>query len=544
MAVSKEFGHHSFIQTPPDSTGKILSTLVYKTLGYSNGTIDFKVGEKVIGFTSGAIGRIVNVSGTTETGEITVIVDDISPSINYTDGENLQVNAVTNAVLVSSVTVHSQSLSLAGANNPLNQQFVDDRGAAYIRFSEGEQQLDAFGLSRQVSPSQLSQYLFNYDVLPDQFTDSLTGAGAAVSHLPDEAGVALDVGTVSGESAIRISDKYHSYQAGFGQLIKITVASGDTGKTNVRRRWGYFDENDGLFFELDGTVLNVVIRSSASGSVVESRIAQSNWNGDVLDGSRGPLNLSKMNLDVSNLSIYWIDLAWLGAGRVRFGVYDDSEGSRIVCHTVETGNKNPFPFIRQANLPVRAEIENTGATGSPSRLKLTCGTVSTEGTLVDDRDRRTVKWTRGMGSRKSVSDTGDTHLLSFRSTSTINGVQNRFLSVPETFSFYVENNPVLITLYLNPGLAGDSWVTHSGTAADIDTSASSFTGGDPQISWMFDTGTSNIELPRNFGIRGQSMHLGAEGSPGSGDIYSIMGRCLVGSGISDITAYATWIDVG
>jgi hypothetical protein len=64
----------------------------------------------------------------------------------------------------------------------------------------------------------------------------------------------------------------------------------ETPVAGVRRRFGIFDENNGAYFEDDG-VYSCVLRSKATGSVVETRVTRDNWNGDKLDGT-GPSQIT------------------------------------------------------------------------------------------------------------------------------------------------------------------------------------------------------------------------------------------------------------
>jgi len=65
----------------------------------------------------------------------------------------------------------------------------------------------------------------------------------------------------------------------------------------------------------------VCVRSSASGTKTETVILQEDFNKDTVDGT----GLSRMNLDLTYDNIYWIDIQWLGGGRVRFGTYNNGE---------------------------------------------------------------------------------------------------------------------------------------------------------------------------------------------------------------------------
>ena len=344
MAIATNYAHHGFIKLPPDSTGKSMQTFTHLHLDYNTGTVPFISGDVITGSTSGAEATVYEVHGTTSEGTMVVMVSDDSLTGDFTVGENIQVDGTTQAKVEATTQLHAQASVVVGSNNPHYGQRIGPRGAALVRFTAGEQQLDAFGLSRQSTPTQMAQYMFQYNERADEFYDETNGAGSSISHLIDESRVALDVGTVSGEYTRRTTHRYHLYQAGYPTLTEMTVTVGDTGKTNVTRRWGYFDETDGCFFELDGTSLYVVLRSSTDGTATDTRVLQDDWNGDRVNGAGGSVNLSNMTLDLATINLYWIDVQWLGAGKVRFGIYD-TPSDRITLHSFLNANTITTPYF-------------------------------------------------------------------------------------------------------------------------------------------------------------------------------------------------------
>jgi len=136
-----------------------------------------------------------------------------------------------------------------------------------------------------------------------------------------------------------------------------------------------------IYFENDGTTNYFVLRSNTSGTITETKIAQSDWNMDKFDGtgyssqSGGAEHTG--GLDVSKTNILWMDIEWLGVGDVRCGFVVD--GRLIPAHIFHNDNKNTVPYMTTASLPLRYEIKNTGITTSNSTLKQICSTVMSEG---------------------------------------------------------------------------------------------------------------------------------------------------------------------
>lgn len=217
----------------------------------------------------------------------------------------------------------------------------------------------------------------------DTITGQTSGATAVVVSADtgsdiqfdyDTASVELIAGTGATDKAIRHSHRYHAYVPGKSQFILMTFVLG-AAKNNVVRRVGYFDDNDGLFLEQNGTVdVALVVRTSTSGSPSDAkRYLQSNWNIDRLDGT-GP---SGLTLDLTKTQILFFDFQWLGVGRVRFGF--DIDGRKVIVHEELNANVSAVVFMRTPTLPVRYEIANSGVTASPTSMNEICCSVVSEG---------------------------------------------------------------------------------------------------------------------------------------------------------------------
>lgn len=236
---------------------------------------------------------------------------------------------------------------------------------------------DAFGRIRVSNPTTLFDSYHRYQ-MNDRFTTSTSGT-ANTQHQVNESVVDMNIGTASGDKCYRESKRVFAYQPGKSLLIMNTFAF-NAQKTNVRQRVGYFSSENGVFFENDGTDNWLVLRSYVSGSVVETRIAQSNWNVDAFDGtglSSQSAHHGRGSLDVTKANIFWMDVEWLGVGDVRCGFVVD--GLMHTAHVFHNDNLNTTTYMTTAILPIRYEIENTGTSASASKMKQICSTVISEG---------------------------------------------------------------------------------------------------------------------------------------------------------------------
>lgn len=296
-------------------------------------------------------------------------------------------------------------------------------------------------------------------------------------HQTNESVVDLNVDTTSGSYVYRETKKVFAYQPGKSLLIMNTFAM-NTPKTNLRQRVGYFSTQNGVFLENDGTTNYLVLRSYVTGSVVETRVAQSNWNVDNFDGSgyaaqSGGSEHASLNVAKSN--IFWIDIEWLGVGDVRCGFVVD--GKLCPAHIFHNDNKNTTTYMTTACLPCRYEIENTGTTASNSTLKQICTTVISEGGYQLTGKQKSVGIP--IATPKDIPTTGTfVPIISIR----LKNTRQDAIVVPENIEFVgVTNNTryrykVVVGATLD---ANASWQnTGSTSSVEYDISATGYTGGE------------------------------------------------------------------
>lgn len=230
--------------------------------------------------------------------------------------------------------------------------------------------VDAFGRARSSSPLTLFDS-FNRYKDNQKFATSNT-AGANTQYNANTSTVLMNVGTSINQEVIRESTLVFAYQPGKSLQIINTFVMGEA-KTGLRQRVGYFGAENGVYLERDGEEIAFVVRSSSNNSIVDTRIVQSDWNVDKLDG----VGVSKKTLDLDKANIFFIDVEWLGVGTVRCGFVID--GQLIHCHSFHHAGIEDEVYMSTAVLPVRYEIKNTAGTASVSTLKQICSTVISEG---------------------------------------------------------------------------------------------------------------------------------------------------------------------
>lgn len=230
--------------------------------------------------------------------------------------------------------------------------------------------VDAFGRSRVSNPFTLFDSSHRYS--DNGLWATQTNAGGTANFNSTEGLVELAVTTTNASEVIRETFKVFSYQPGKSLLTMSTFVF-NPAKSGLRQRVGYFNENNGVFLELNDDLLRIVRRSATSGLPVDTVINQANWNIDKLDGT-GP---SALTLDISKAQILWMDFEWLGVGSVRVGFMIN--GRFIPCHILHHANIVTTTYMTTATLPLRYEITNTTATTSISTLKQICSTVISEG---------------------------------------------------------------------------------------------------------------------------------------------------------------------
>lgn len=384
-----------------------------------NINISFTTGTNAVALASGPF-TIASVPSTT-----TFTYTARAGGAVTTPGGTRTLYAISNAIILhrpqdGGVTLETRSPSYGASAVRVSKK--------YFRYQSGKGFL--FSTGTLLKP--------NYDI--QSVTSSGTGSGSTITVVTDDINHGLQVGAQVRLEGITTSGYNGTYTVAsvtndYTFTVTATTTLGATtavldfeSKVYVTQwhgaivRAGVFDDQNGVFWEFDGSILSVVKRSSTfqlSGTVtatlnsntitgastrftqqvkvgdkvvirgmthyvtnvasntsmtvapdyrgatssgikanltVDSRVAQSNFNLDTIDGT-GP---SGYNVDLNKMQMIGLQFSWYGAGFIDFMIRG-SDGNWLFTHRTKNNNVNNEAFMRSGNLPVRYSIDNDGA---------------------------------------------------------------------------------------------------------------------------------------------------------------------------------------
>lgn len=334
--------------------------------------------------------------------------------------------------------------------------------------------VDAFGRARGSHPYTIFDSFHRFRD-NGKASEKLSATGATSTYNSNSSSIDLTLDTANGSYAYRESNRAFPYQPGKSLQILQTFVM-NTPKANLRQRFGYFNGDNGIFLQVDGTEISFVIRSKVSGVVVEDKVTQTNWNMDKVDGT----GYSGVTLDISKAQILFMDIEWLGVGSVRMGFVIN--GQFLHCHTFHHANSVTAPYMGTACLPVRCEIENTGVTASSSTLKVICTSVISEGGFEPKGQIRTAGLP--LGSPKDIPTAGTfVPIISIRLQDTYPDA----IAFIRSIQFFGATNNTNYRYKLVSGatLTGASWTQVADSAIEYDITATAMSGGiDRRIEYV------------------------------------------------------------
>lgn len=341
-----------------------------------------------------------------------------------------------------------------------NYAIVNSEGSLQVDMPANH--FDVFGRLRVSEPESVFEASFRTSTLTDLYSYKQNASGT-LTHTPAIASVILGTSTTSGSYSklkTRVAFTYHP-----GKSSRVLMSgSFIESKTGSSKRMGQFDSSNGYFFELTDNILYAVLRSSSSGSVVDTKVAQSSWNIDKLDGT----GASGVTLDITKQQILLIDYQWLGSGRIRYGFCMD--GAYIYVHEMVHANIVALPYSSTASLPLAAECV-ANSSNANTTLRVTCMSLDSEGGWGPEGIIRNVN--NGTTAR-SLGATGSTSaLIAIRLQS---GFLNQVIDLIEFSALANSVDDFILTVVKNPTITGGTWVD-IGNCTQYNKTSTAISGG-------------------------------------------------------------------
>lgn len=350
---------------------------------------------------------------------------------------------------------------------------------------------DAFGRARVSDTGQRLDVEFLYDKQGWYF-DEITSNGT-VTFNANSRDLTLSLSNATNGSEARMQSHPVPYTPGNSQLIELT---------------GVLD-----LAEIGGGVAQCFVRSSVSGSVVETVYDQSSW-----------LPPLRTGVEWTLAHIFVIDFQSLKVGRIRFGL--NQGGDTILLKEVMNDNIRNAGYWQYATLPVYYRLYNDAtytymelgygdtanavgfryriAANASATMKAICCTVKSEGgqALFDLSGQ---PFTASNGVTEKTVSTTLIPLLSIRMKSTFNTLTNQTIALPTSFSV-LTTNPIRLAVIIDGTLTGASFVDVNATesAMEYDVTASAITGG-IEVASDYYSGEGANKFTSGTGILGKSV---------------------------------------
>lgn len=360
------------------------------------------------------------------------------------------------------------------------------------------------------------------------FWSEVTNATGTATFNRTNACVEMAVATTN-DYVIRQTRQRFNYQPGKSMLLFLTaVAPTNAGVTT---RIGYYNSDtnapytnviDGIYYEVNNNTGYMCIAKSG----FETRVPQSSWNIDRLDGSLTN-NPTGLTLNKDRDFIFLIDFEWLGVGRVRTGFVIG--GQIVYTHQFVAANTNYSVYMSSPNHSVRYEIRSTGGAGI---LQHICSSVNSEGGVDPNGLTQAIEATNVF---QIVTATVNTSLMAIRlstndygSTVIINNVNLSAASLGATEAFRYE-------LVFNPSFTDTyTWVPLANSGIEVASAPNLVSTGGVVMAIGYMSSTEKIANP----AVNTSLRLGTSIN-GTRDVI-VLRVTSMGAGGDNITSSLEW----
>lgn len=418
----------------------------------------------------------------------------------------------------------AQTVKIAGADSSGNEtNFANTSSDGRLKVEAvfpNDYTTNSIGALRVTEQQNVFESLFSFDKQPLIWDETLTSGGTSTFNSNTNS-IDMTVPTTSGASVVR--QTYRRIRYNPSRTVQV-LAAGTMGnpKANVSKRIGQFDISDGVFFEHDGLTVNVVHRTSTSGTPIDTKIQQSAWNIDKFDGT-GP---SGVIIDFSKHQLFYFQYAFQGFGDIVFGFYHD--GKIRFCHRISVANILSVPSFKTAHLPCRVEITNTGTSASSTTMSYNSITVKNEG---QDADQEGQILSYSAAPLKTVS-TAATPVISIRAGTNFT---KAIIDLIKATIHVQTADEVIWSVILNPTLTGATFA-NTRSFVQIDTAATALTGGTELISGILSQNRSSDDVSES--LLKQVNTLFGTNLAGTASIITLAARSRLGT--ADVLSTIVW----
>lgn len=165
--------------------------------------------------------------------------------------------------------------------------------------------------------------------------------------------------TTANSSAILETEQVGNYIAGviLEPGMGIRVPTQPTGDAFIR--WGYYDDEAGLYIEYNSTGLHAKVRSN--GAEVVS-VSQADWSEDNLSGSKLNNNASEVEINPADGHMWQFPFIYYGYGALEWAVSTLDNQGIFRMYEINLTKRTGSVSLSRPNLPLKVEV-NSGTTG-------------------------------------------------------------------------------------------------------------------------------------------------------------------------------------
>ena len=271
----------------------------------------------------------------------------------------------------------------------------DISGNINVSISTNKLGLDAWGRQKSVTDYSILHGMFTFNVPVTTWKETFNGTERTITNATSTNGkLHLTSGITLSDKTVLDTYRNPRYQPNRGHLYSTAAILPDPANEGSRK-WGYFTEESGSYFELRRDSLFAVVRTTINSTVIND---ERHINTDI---------------DFSKGNIYDIQMQWRGVGNYKFFI-----NLKEVLTIEYLGTKTELTMFNPAN-PIAWECENLG---DEVIIEAGCVDITSEG---GDTNGKTYGSIQVENESGQISITGyNQPIVVVRSKSIVNGKRN------------------------------------------------------------------------------------------------------------------------